>query len=31
MPRKSADTLILTEQGRWYTAIIRPLLTAGTV
>jgi hypothetical protein len=24
--RKSADALILAEQGRWYTAIIRPLL-----
>src|SRR5437762_511232 len=24
--RKSADTLILAEQGRWYTAIVRPLL-----
>ena len=24
--RKSADALIIAEQGRWYTAIIRPLL-----
>jgi hypothetical protein len=24
--RKGADALILAEQGRWYTAIIRPLL-----
>ena len=24
--RKSADALILAEQGRWYTAVIRPLL-----
>ena len=24
--RKSADALIMAEQGRWYTAIIRPLL-----
>ena len=24
--RKSADAVILAEQGRWYTAIIRPLL-----
>ena len=24
--RKSADALILAEHGRWYTAIIRPLL-----
>jgi hypothetical protein len=24
--RKSADALIIAEQGRWYTAVIRPLL-----
>src|SRR3954453_16567217 len=24
--RKSADAVILAEQGRWYTAVIRPLL-----
>jgi hypothetical protein len=24
--RKSADALIIVEQGRWYTAVIRPLL-----
>jgi hypothetical protein len=24
--RKGADALILAEQGRWYTAVIRPLL-----
>ena len=24
--RRSADALIIAEQGRWYTAIIRPLL-----
>src|SRR5262245_19571511 len=29
--RKSADAVILAEQGRWYTAIIRPLLAAPVV
>jgi len=24
--RKSADAVIIAEQGRWYTAVIRPLL-----
>jgi hypothetical protein len=26
--RKSADAIIIAEQGRWYTAIVRPLLAA---
>jgi cytosine/adenosine deaminase-related metal-dependent hydrolase len=26
--RKSADAVIIAEQGRWYTAIIRPLIAA---
>ena len=26
--RKQASAIILAEQGRWYTAIIRPLLAA---
>lgn len=25
--RKEASAIIITEQGRWYTAIVRPLLT----
>jgi hypothetical protein len=29
--RKSADALIIAEQGRWYTAIIRPLLAAPVI
>src|SRR6516225_3866024 len=29
--RKSANAVILAEQGRWYTAIIRPLLAAPVV
>jgi ABC-type uncharacterized transport system substrate-binding protein len=29
--RKSADALIMAEQGRWYTAIIRPLLAGCAV
>jgi len=29
--RKSADALIMAEQGRWYTAIIRPLLALPVV
>ena len=29
--RKAADAVILAEQGRWYTAIIRPLLAAPVV
>jgi len=29
--RKSADALIIAEQGRWYTAIIRPLLALPVV
>jgi hypothetical protein len=29
--RKSADAVIIAEQGRWYTAIIRPLLAAPVV
>ena len=29
--RKSADTIIIAEQGRWWTAIIRPLLAAPVV
>ena len=29
--RKSADALILAEQGRWYTAIVRPLLALPVV
>jgi len=29
--RRSADALIIAEQGRWYTAIIRPLLALPVV
>jgi hypothetical protein len=29
--RKSADAIIIAEQGRWYTAIIRPLLAAPVI
>jgi hypothetical protein len=29
--RKSADALIIAEQGRWYTALVRPLLAAPVV
>jgi len=29
--RKSADAVIIAEQGRWYTAIIRPLLALPVV
>jgi hypothetical protein len=29
--RKSADAVIIAEQGRWYTAIIRPLLAAPVI
>jgi hypothetical protein len=29
--RKSADALIIAEQGRWYTAIIQPLLALPVV
>lgn len=29
--RKSADAIIIAEQGRWWTAIIRPLLAAPVV
>src|SRR5438105_2179843 len=29
--RKSADAIIIAEQGRWYTAIIRPLLALPVV
>jgi hypothetical protein len=29
--RKSADTIIIAEQGRWYTAIVRPLLAAPVI
>src|SRR6266542_2481549 len=29
--RRSADAVIIAEQGRWYTAIIRPLLAAPVV
>ena len=29
--RKSANAVILAEQGRWYTAIIRPLLAGPVV
>jgi hypothetical protein len=29
--RKSANAIIIAEQGRWYTAIIRPLLAAPIV
>jgi hypothetical protein len=29
--RKSANAIIIAEQGRWYTAIIRPLLAAPVV
>ena len=29
--RKSANAVILAEQGRWYTAIVRPLLAAPVV
>ena len=29
--RKSADALIIAEQGRWYTAMIRPLLALPVV
>jgi hypothetical protein len=29
--RRSANALIIAEQGRWYTAIIRPLLAAPVI
>jgi hypothetical protein len=29
--RRSADALILAEQGRWYTAIVRPLIALPVV
>jgi hypothetical protein len=29
--RKSADAIIIAEQGRWYTAIVRPLLAAPVI
>src|SRR5215467_4431468 len=29
--RKSANAVILAEQGRWYTAVIRPLLAAPVI
>jgi hypothetical protein len=29
--RKSADAVIIAEQGRWYTAIVRPLLAAPVI
>lgn len=29
--RKQASAIIIAEQGRWYTAIIRPLLTAPVI
>src|SRR5215470_13453415 len=29
--RKSADALIIAEQGRWWTAIVRPLLAAPVI
>jgi len=29
--RRSADALLLAEQGRWWTAIVRPLLAAPVV
>ncbi|MCC6779759.1 MAG: hypothetical protein IT537_24525 [Hyphomicrobiales bacterium] len=29
--RKSADAIVVAEQGRWWTAIIRPLLAAPVV
>jgi hypothetical protein len=29
--RRSADAIIIAEQGRWYTAIVRPLLAAPVI
>src|SRR2546426_493292 len=29
--RKSADAIIIAEQGRWWTAIVRPLLAAPVI
>jgi hypothetical protein len=29
--RKSANAIIIAEQGRWYTAIVRPLLAAPVI